>query len=149
MNEQIFEKAINTLGIAFMAGRALVALGVLQKKKDPQLPIESRKALEESLAFIKKASSAEDTLKQTRLSLSSLESFEAYTIALETVRSNDESLLKGRDFSDFLKNIEGTIEALLKNGNVETHDNASLQNLEDTRAFFSHLMHYASSVEQI
>ena len=72
MNEQIFKQAVNTLSIAFMAGRALIALGTFQKKKS-QVPLECRKALEGALAFIKKASSAEEYLKQNRLSLSSLE----------------------------------------------------------------------------
>ncbi len=138
MNERILEQALNTLSIAFMAGRALVAFGIFQKKKEP-FAIESRKALEDALAFIKKANSAEEVFKQNRLSLSSLESFEAYTIALETIRSEGENLLKGRGFGASLKIIESTIEALLENDNVSAND------VEDTRVFFSQLMHFASS----
>ncbi|HHT9126308.1 MAG TPA: hypothetical protein ACFYD6_10895 [Candidatus Brocadiia bacterium] len=141
MNEQIFEQAVNTLSIAFMAGRALTAFGAFQKKKEP-LTIESKKALEESLTFIKKANTAEEVFKQARLSLSSLELFKAYTIVLETVRSRRGDLLEGRDIGIFLKTIESTIESALdglENNNVSADD------VEDARVFFSHLMHFASA----
>ncbi len=140
MNERIFEKSLNTLGIAFMAGRVLTALGTFQKKKEehgqtslsmPPSYIESKKALEEALAFIKKVNSVEDALQQAHLNLSSLEAFELYAIALGAVRSERENVLK---------KIENTVEAILKdNINVEAND------VEDVRVFFSQLMHFASS----
>ncbi len=130
MNEQLFEQALNTLGIAFMAGRVLTALWTFRKKKEP-LTAESKKALEEALAFIKKVNSVEDALQQAHLNLSSLEAFELYTIALGAARSERENVLK---------KIENTVEAILKdNINIEAND------VEDARAFFSQLMHLASS----